>query len=213
MAKVLYRPFEDSDFEPLAEIVQKCWHCGSNLPSREYAMAEASYDLARQLAKSTFSQVALVDGVPAGIVLARADDAHAAPLAKWGDVAASLDRTMEETEPAANERFHAWYDLIEAIDAKLSAQCDVPEQNEVTLLAVDAQVQGLGIGTVLFDAVSSYFASLGELKVYLYTDSDCSWPFYERHGMKRLISYRPNREERSLSLPREMYVYGMDLSA
>lgn len=213
MAKVLYKPFEDSDFEPLAEIVREFWHSDSDLPSREYALAEASYDLAYLLGKSTFSQVALVDGVPSGIILARADDAHAAPLAHWAKTAASLDRTMQETEPAAHTRFHAWYDLMANINAGLSAQCDVPEQNEVTLLAVSADAQGLGIGTVLFDAVSSYFASLGELKVYLYTDAGCSWPFYERHGMKRLISYRPNREERSLSLPREMYVYGMDLSA
>lgn len=213
MAKVLYRPFEDSDFEPLTEIVREFWHNDSDLPSREYALQEASFDLAHLLAKSTFSQVALIDGKPCGFILARAEDPNPAPLAQWSETAAVLDRTMKETEPAANKRFHAWYDRMAQINARLCAQCDVPEQNEVTLLAVGSQAQGLGIGTVLFDAVSSYFASLGELKVYLYTDASCSWQFYERHGMKRLISYRPNREERSLSLPREMYVYGMDLSA
>lgn len=213
MSTVLYRPFEDSDFEPLAKIVQEFWHDDPHLPSRAYALAEASYDLANQLAKSTFSQVALVDGTPVGVVLARTEDPNAAPLAYWAERATKLDRTMAETEPAASERFHAWYDLAARIDAELVAPCDVPEQNEVTLLAVSAHTQGLGIGTVLFDAVSSYFAALGQLKVYLYTDSDCSWRFYERHGMKRLASYRPTREERNLSLPREMYVYGLDLSA
>ena len=97
MAKVLYRPFEDSDFEPLAEVVRGFWHSDSDLPSREYALAEASYDLAYLLGKSTFSQVALVDGVPSGIVLARADDANAAPLAHWAKTAASLDRSKRRS--------------------------------------------------------------------------------------------------------------------
>ena len=76
------------------------------------------------------------------------------------------------------------------VDERLLASSGLTLDNEITLLVVDPSAQGLGIGTVLFDAASSYYAALGDLKAYLYTDSDCRWSFYELRGMKRLGRYK-----------------------
>ena len=84
--------------------------------------------------------------------------------------------------------------------------------NEITLLAVSESARGMGIGSVLIDAATAYLAEGGANRAFLYTDTDCTWQFYENHGFKRASTYRSTREERRL-LPRELYVYGLDLSA
>ena len=89
----------------------------------------------------------------------------------------------------------------------------LPHDNEVTLLAVDRDVHGLGVGTVLLDAAVSHLSSLGATRAHLYTDSNCSWKFYELHGFKRTATHRANREERRHDMPRESFLYELDLTA
>ena len=89
----------------------------------------------------------------------------------------------------------------------------MPHDNEVTLLAVDRDVHGPGVGTVLLDAAVSHLSSLGATRAHLYTDSNCSWKFYELHGFKRTATHRANREERRHDMPRESFLYELDLTA
>ena len=212
VSTVLYRPFEEDDFESLVEIVRALWHDDVNVPDATFGTLEATCDLAHCLSVSTFSQVALIDGEPRGIVLARSENDYSQDLARWADLDADSASAMDSYDAEATRAFQTWYDGMREVDERLLASSGLTLDNEITLLAVDPSAQGLGIGTVLFDAASSYYASLGDLKAYLYTDSDCTWSFYEVHGMKRLGRYKSTREERSV-LPREMYLYGLDLSA
>ena len=50
-------------------------------------------------------------------------------------------------------------------------------------------------------------------RAHLYTDSNCSWKFYELHGFKRAATHRANREERRHDMPRESFLYELDLTA
>ena len=77
----------------------------------------------------------------------------------------------------------------------------------------DRDVHGLGVGSVLLDAAVSYLSSRGATRAHLYTDSNCSWKFYELHGFKRAATHRANREERRHDMPRESFLYELDLTA
>ncbi len=54
---------------------------------------------------------------------------------------------------------------------------------EICFLAADPQSQGQGIGTQLLTAFGEA-AGRGK-EIYLYTDSNCSYPFYEKRGFQR----------------------------
>lgn len=212
MARALYRPFEDADFDAVAKILQHAWHDDSDIPNDAYGYLEASMDLAHCLSVSTFSQVAVTDDRILGIVLARAANDSDQQLAHWGDAVRTYEQLMEQSEPEATQSYRDSIARTQAINSMMLEQSGLPATGELVLLAVDSAAQGLGIGSVLFDAASSYLAACGQAKVYVYTDSDCTWSFYEQHGCKRLARYRSHREERHI-LAREMYVYGLDLSA
>lgn len=210
VSRVIYRPFEEDDFDALVTILRDTWH--TYMPNQEYNALEAACDLVHSLEISSFSQVVLVDDVPCGIVLARAEGDR---LGHAGECRAAMDSILErmrELEPAATDEYLSFLEAEQQVNNRLLEQSGLARASQITLLAVSGTARGLGIGSILLEAATSYVSSRGAKGLYLYTDTDCSWKFYERRGLKRAAMYRAKREERRV-LPREMYLYGLDLSA
>ena len=73
------------------------------------------------------------------------------------------------------------YDAANAAMLKAYEKRANPD-GEICFLAVDPAIQGKGIGTKLLDELTK--REKGKL-VYLYTDNNCSYQFYERKGFER----------------------------
>ena len=135
------------------------------------------------------------------------------PLLQSVEASEGASLRVEGQIRSFNSRTPAGRRLIISVLAETLCVYDAPHDNEVTLLAVDRDVHGLGVGTVLLDAAVSHLSSLGATRAHLYTDSNCSWKFYELHGFKRTATHRANREERRHDMPRESFLYELDLTA
>lgn len=210
VSRVIYRPFEEDDFDALVTILRDTWH--TYAPNQEYNALEAACDLVHSLEISSFSQVVLVDDVPCGIVLARAEGDRVGHADECRAAMDSILERMRELEPAATDEYLSFLEAEQQVNNRLLEQSGLARASQITLLAVSGTARGLGIGSILLEAATSYVSSRGAKGLYLYTDTDCSWKFYERRGLKRAAMYRAKREERRV-LPREMYLYGLDLSA
>ena len=155
-----------------------------------------------------------IDGQARGIALARAGQSSGATINEhWMDTERALLSQMRELEPDACAEYLSFVRATIRTNNRLLESSPLPHDNEVTLLAVDRDVHGLGVGTVLLDAAVSHLSSLGATRAHLYTDSNCSWKFYELHGFKRTATHRANREERRHDMPRESFLYELDLTA
>lgn len=151
--RVLYRPFDTEDLDAIALIPQQLWH--NNSDNDEYNRLEAACDLAYCLSSSTFSQVAVIDGQARGI-RSRVRDRAPAPLSTsigWIPNAPLLSQ-MRELEPDACAEYLSFVRATIRTNNRLLESSPLPHDNEVTLLAVDRDVHGLGVGTVLLDAAS-----------------------------------------------------------
>lgn len=210
VSRVTYRPFEEDDFEDLAEILHREWY--GHLSAPEVGLLAAKNDLAYMLSISTFSQVVFVDDSARGIVLARPDGKRTVTSSRWRKISENYLRQMRELSPLDAAEYWETIELENAKNSKLLEKSGFAKSGEISLLAVCSSTRGMGLGSVLIDAATSYLASIGAHKAFLYTDTDCTWNFYEHHGFKRACTYRSTREERRL-LAKEMYVYGLDLSA
>lgn len=209
VASALYRPFEEDDFDAVASIVREAWY--QDAPSADFARLEAGADLADCLSRATFSQVAITNGTVAGVVLVRAGRSSERWRLRWSERKHALLEQMTAQDPGAVQALFARREHEDAINRSLLTQANLPDDYEIVLLAVSAQAQGYGVGTLLLDAAATSLASRGATGAYLYTDTSCTWEFYEKRKLKRLASYRTPRHDRRL-LADEYYLYGMDLS-
>lgn len=212
VSRVLYRPFETEDFDTIAQILRELWHHRSD--NEDYNRLEAACDLAYCLSTSTFSQVAVIDGQARGICLAHAGKGTSNIDAdRWMDAERGLLAQMRELEPTVCAEYLSFVRATISTNNRLLESTPMPCGDEVTLLAVDEEMRGLGVGTVLLDAAVSHLSARGATTAHLYTDATCSYQFYEGRGFKRAATHRANREERRRDMPRETYLYELDLTA
>ena len=212
VSRVLYRPFETEDFDAIVQILRELWHHRS--ANEEYNRLEAACDLAYFLSASTFSQVAVIDGQARGICLARAGKGVSNLDAdRWMDTERELLAQMRELEPTSCAEYLSFVRATIRTNNRLLESVSAPHSDEVTLLAVDEEMQGLGVGTVLLGAAVSHLSFRCATATHLYTKTNRSSLFSEGHGFKRTATHRANREERRRDLPREMYLYELDVTA
>ena len=158
MSTVLYRPFEDEDFEPLVEIVRTLWHNDDDVPDAAFGTLEATCDLAHCLSVSTFSQVALIDGAPRGIILARSENDCNQDLSRWATIEAKSACAMDSYDAKAAHTFQTWYDGMRKVDGHASGD------RRVDLIG---SLAPLLHGVVQKDILKHVVRNLGEVGVAL----------------------------------------------
>ena len=206
---VVYRPFEEADLVHVSRIIADIWWpIAVDEPSRELF---GKADFAGFYQHATFSRVAVVDGAPAGIVLARAGRPDPAHQAAWRERAAIVERLIAATAPEEAAHMEQYLSREERIDAQLLAQSGCSDEFQVLLFAVAPETRDLGVGKALFGAAERYLADAGAQSAFLFTDTRCTWQFYEHRGMKRAAEVATAPEDRPF-LCDEYYVYTTDLS-
>ena len=202
---VTYRPFEPADLTALARILGDVWWKGLARSDRELE-AMGTADFASYFSRATFSEVAVIDGIASGVVLARAgqpDDEHARA---WKGAADRAMATVRSLNPEGQREMERYLARERAIDLELIAQSGCDERFELVLFAVAANTRGLGVGKrLLADAERSLRAS-GATTYFLYTDTGCTWQFYEHRGMRQAARFKVPEEERG-SLCEQYFVY------
>ena len=182
MCKVTYRPFnEDTDFAKIVNMLGNMWH--NDIPQGPIRAAEAGHDFASTFANSTFSQVAVLDGEPVGIILARSGQPTKRHQDKWN---ATATKCLMAEKKLCSQAFEAYsYELKRThfIDCELLKGSKADRNHEATLLLVSPSARGLGVGGILITAAKNYFEEKQARSAYLYTDSSCTYSFYDHMGL------------------------------
>lgn len=207
---VEYRPFEPADLPGIARILGGIWW--KDAGSAEAVAALGACDFASYYARATWSQVAVVDGAAAGIVLARAGDADADHRERWR---AAFDESLAAARSIclqAAEGMEAYLEVEERIDARLLAESGCAPGFELVLFAVGEATRGLGVGKRLLNDAEAYLKAVGAPGYYLFTDTSCTWQFYEHRGLRRAARFVSDPAERDV-LCDEYYVYAADFAS
>lgn len=77
---------------------------------------------------------------------------------------------------------------------------------EVALFAVSDEVQGMGIGSYLFDSFLNYLKQNEANRFFLFTDTSCNYGFYEHKKLER-IAQKKQRITEPLDKEMEFYIY------
>lgn len=179
--QIKFREFKEQDYPALEHIVRKTWHYDDFCSPRTSALLAKVY-LSSCLTNQTYTQVAVVDGTAAGIIMGKNIQTHKCPLKyRLRAVRATVSLLLSKEGRAVSKIFGN----ISGIDRELLEKCPEKYKGEVAFFAVDPAYRGKGLGKSLFHSLLQYMEQEEIPSFYLFTDTSCNYGFYEHQGMKR----------------------------
>lgn len=184
---IILRDYQKEDSPALENIVREAWKYDS-FCSPKIAAKLAKVYLNTCLTNQTFTQVAVVNHVPVGIIMGKNIQTHKCSLTlrvKWLLSLASLYLSKE------GRRILKTFSCVDGVDKELLATSGKNYKGEVAFFAINERYRGMGLGRRLFQTVVDYMKSQNIPEFYLFTDTSCNYRFYEHIGLQK-------REEKKL---------------
>lgn len=185
MHDITYRPYQENDAPDIKRIVDEAFHIHRYTKKKHLLHSALEIYLRECLLASTHTQVADQDGRVIGVLMGRLPEHPRLPqylrnkLLTWAHMATILTTGFTEL-PSLAQHFK-----FEKAYRKLRQNTSAPLTDELTLFAVDASTRGTGIGKTLYQNYMRHLKENGRTDFYLYTDSLCTYGFYENRGMTR----------------------------
>lgn len=124
---IIFREFEESDRLALEQVIRETW-CYDRFCAPETAAQLASVYLSSCLANQTFTQVALVDGVPVGIIMGKNRTTHKCPFSLRLKMRGSIVKLLISKE---GRRVSKIFGCVDGIDEELLSLCPTHYQGEL----------------------------------------------------------------------------------
>ncbi|MDO5852812.1 MAG: GNAT family N-acetyltransferase [Thermoplasmata archaeon] len=196
----MIRPMEDSDLPAVQAMVRDVWEMDTYGEIGE----EASYLYTSQCVdRGDFSYVLEEDGAVLGCVVGRIVHTFSFPRHPLRMMRTVLSmRGRPGYEDAMSDMR-----ILDSTDAELLKSAGRGFDGELVLLIVSGDARGRGIGRKLYNLALDEFRSRGCREIFLFTDDDCGYGFYESSGAVRLA-------ERPVRLANEdllMMIYSVEL--
>lgn len=204
---VKLRELKKQDLPALEDVIRKTWDY-DKFATPKTARRLAKVYLATCLTNQTYTRVAEVDGVPAGLIFGKDIEKHHCPLKYRLRQLFAVCGLLTSKEGRGILNF---YKGVDDIDNQLLKQCNKDYKGEIALFALSPEYRGLGIGKMLFHCLLAYMKSQSISDFYLYTDTSCNFGFYEHQGMVRQQQYKHLVNMKGQKGELEFYLYDMAL--
>ncbi|WP_462226032.1 GNAT family N-acetyltransferase [Alkalibacterium sp.] len=178
---ITYRPIRRSDYSALAALIDTSWNY-SELTSSFNAKQMSYAFLFSSLAHQSFTQVAVKNNKPVGVAMGRTEEVPIShklfllPLF-FNLIALQFTADGRKAFQSFRRNFH--------VNKSLLKQTYETYDGELVLFAVAPETQSMGVGSQLFEDFLKYLRSQGARTFYLFSDTSCTYSFYEHKGLKR----------------------------
>lgn len=185
MNEITYRPLSPADHEDVKALIDQAFHVNRYARKQDVRDSVLEVYMRDCLAVSTYSRVAVMDSHVVGLILARADGQPRLPgslrhrATSWAHMAMIALTGLSDLPSIAQ------YRIIHRSYRELRAEVGTALNNEITLFAVAEAIRGRGVGRHLFEDALGYLRSQGQRTFFLYTDTECSYGFYDSRGLTR----------------------------
>lgn len=179
--EIVFREFRKEDSKIIEEIIIEAWHY-NDLCSSKTAHKMAKVFLSSCLTNQTYTQVALLNNQPIGVIMAKNSKIHRCPLKYRIKQIFSIISLYLSKEGRKTSKI---FSSVSEIDKELLKECKIEYEGEVSFFAISSKARGKGIGKKMFCDMLEYIKSQNINSFYLFTDTTCNYGFYEHQGMTR----------------------------
>lgn len=188
MTDVQYRPYQPSDAEDVKQLVNQAFSIDRYVKAPRLLAGAKEVYLRTCLTASSYTQVAVVEGKVVGVIMGRVRGEPRLPDRLNNQIATAWEMLKLAVLGINEYASLAQFFKFNTVYKQLKADTKAPTTDELTLFAVDANTQGMGVGKTLYNNYMNHLREKGRNDFYLYTDSRCNVGFYEHQGMTRVAS-------------------------
>ncbi|MFC7330885.1 GNAT family N-acetyltransferase [Marinactinospora rubrisoli] len=188
MSDITYRPYQERDAADIKSMIDEAFGIHRYLEKERLLGSALEIYLRERLSASTYTQVAEKDGRAVGVIMGRVPGHPRIPHAARNRMLNGAHMVKILVTGLSDLSSLAQYAKFHDVYRKLRHGASAPLTDELTLFAVDASTRGTGVGKNLYQNYLRHLRDHGRKDFYLYTDSLCSYGFYERRGMTRVAS-------------------------
>lgn len=178
-----YRSMQEQDVPSLMRLCSMVWEFEKGCSNSKTLQHIEGVFLYLAIVSGSFSQVAVLNGEPVGVIIGRHKNNY--PNLKY--VRLLLPKVLKLILSSAGRAFIQSILVAERLQQRMlkNTQSDNSHYDgELVLLVTHPHVQGRGVGKLLLHVFMTYMKSNQATNFYLFTNTKCNYPFYDRQGFR-----------------------------
>lgn len=205
---ITLRTLTKKDYPYIEDIIRRTWKYDSLTADPKDAKHMARLYLRSCMSRATFSCVAAEDENVLGVILANSK--KSAPKFSIKGTLSQLLAVLLLFTTKTGRKLGKFFNRFDDTDTQLLKNCGQTFDGEICFFAMDENSRGKGVGKQLFSSALEYLRKEEAGSFYLFTDSSCTYQFYEKRGMQRLgekvLTFQPFTDYQL-----HMFIYGYSL--
>jgi len=184
MSFVEIRDVKPQDIPAIKAVIAEAWDWISLIEDVETLNSTISIYFNQVLYGGTFGRVAVLNDKVIGVIFGSMDGKlpEYRMLMEDGTAHAVVLLGAPETD---RKNIYEYLSKVRAVYEELVSGFIGNYDGTLDFLVLTQEAQGLGIGKSLWMALKSYFEENNAASIYLYTDTECNFGFYEHCGFAK----------------------------
>ena len=184
MCEVFLRKPTPEDVPAIMGIVRDVWAWEEVFESDEMVEACVAIYFAPILHEATFGRVAVLDGKVVGVIFGVVEGEDPSFKHLLYDLTPHLV-TLLKASDADRAGLSGYISTLNDVYAKLVSGIEHEYDGALDFFAMCKSAQGKGIGKRLWLELKAHFVNKNTKRIYLHSDSECNYGFYESQGFRR----------------------------
>lgn len=183
--QVVFRPIKKSDYKDIDAMILQTWRFDEYCENKTTLKHFLRCYLLACMKEQTYTCIAQINGRCVGVIMGRCDRLYQSRKHFKEYLALMYHGAMMMLHRDGRKNKDV-VELLEKANREMIENCQQPFDGEVVLFLCDEAYRGQGIGKALMRKLNQYFAQHHVASCFVYTDTLCSYEFYERDGFQRL---------------------------
>lgn len=211
MNNIIYREIEKCDYETVKTLISEAFDFKNMIDNVDVLDKSLNIYLRSCLSATTFTSVAVKNGKVIGLILGSSKNKNTLfnllkhNIALTFNVLSLLFKSKEDRKSLKDYK-----KILKSYDDLMKNRKN-DFQGCIELFIVSKECQGLGVGKKLVSNLMKYMKENSVSNLYLYSDSNCNYGFYDSQGFNKIDSRTVGLLNSSNSTILNVYLYGYEI--
>lgn len=206
MNTVKYRNLVKEDYEPIKHLIGEAFGFNEFITDKKFLNSILNFYLHSCILGSSFSKVAEKDNKIIGVILGDSKKDKNRLKRFHNTVSFTFNTLKLFMTNKENREFLKAFIKVQKTYKELIQGKEDHFQGCIQLFIVSEESRGLGVGTSLLNHLFQYMTKEEVTSLYLYTDNECNYEFYDRQNFQRIqekaVNFGPKEEDFNVFLYR-----------